>query len=103
MTSPSYRFSIVATPAGRDGRDGRSYDHAMPSTPQHWTARHFSQANPAGPGCDSAPALLRRLAESIEELGPAEIQHIVIESEPTEHGPWWSGTVYFHLPEDDTD
>ncbi|NNN28940.1 hypothetical protein HLK59_00945 [Streptomyces sp. S3(2020)] len=77
----------------------------MPSAPQHWTARHFSQANPAGPGpgCDSAPDLLRRLAESIEELGPAEIQHIVVESEPTEHGHCWSGTVYFHLPEDDTD
>jgi hypothetical protein len=75
----------------------------MTSSPQHWTARYFSQSNPAGPGCDSVPALLRRLADSIEELGPAEIQHLVFESEPTEHGDWWSGTVYFHLPEDDTD
>ncbi|MER7794357.1 hypothetical protein [Streptomyces sp. NPDC097640] len=72
----------------------------MVDSPQHWTARHFSQANPAGPGCDSVPALFRRLAETIEELGPLEIQHVVFESEMTEHGPWWSGTVYFHLPED---
>ncbi|WP_406011563.1 hypothetical protein OG440_36885 [Streptomyces sp. NBC_00637] len=70
-------------------------------TPTHWTVRHFSQANPAGPGCDSVPALLRRLADSIEALGPAEIQDVVIASEVTEHGPWRSGTVYFHLPEDE--
>ncbi|MFE2183051.1 hypothetical protein [Streptomyces sp. NPDC059455] len=72
----------------------------MAEAPQHWTVRHFSQANPFGPGCDSVPALLRRLADSIEALGPVEIQDVVIESEMTEHGPWQSGTVYFHLPED---
>ncbi|MFI5649233.1 hypothetical protein [Kitasatospora sp. NPDC051705] len=73
----------------------------MTSTPESWTIRHFSRAKPAGPGCDSMPALLRRLADSIEELGPVEVQDVVIESEMTEHGPWRSGTVYFHLPEDD--
>ncbi|MFE4515154.1 hypothetical protein ACFRMQ_13320 [Kitasatospora sp. NPDC056783] len=72
----------------------------MTSTPESWTIRHFSQANPAGPGCDSVPALLRRLADSIEALGPVEVQDVVFESETTEHGPWRSGTVYFHLPED---
>ncbi|MCH5671015.1 hypothetical protein [Streptomyces gilvus] len=73
----------------------------MTSSPQHWTVHHFSQANPRGPGCDSAPALLRRLADTIEALGPVEVQHIVIESEMTEHGQWRSGTVYYHLPEND--
>lgn len=73
----------------------------MTSAPESWTIRHFAQANPAGPGCDDVPALLRRLADSIEALGPAEVQDVVIESEITEHGPWWSGTVYFHLPGDD--
>ncbi|MBM9508724.1 hypothetical protein [Actinacidiphila acididurans] len=73
----------------------------MSDTPAHWTVRHFSQANPAGSGCDSVPALLRRLADSIEALGPAGIQDVLMGwSEMTEHGPWWSGTVYFHLPED---
>lgn len=67
---------------------------------KHWTIRHFSQANPAGPGCDSVPALLRRLADSIEALGSVEIQDVVISSEITEDGPWRSGTVYFHLPQD---
>lgn len=74
----------------------------MPSAPESWTIRHFSQANPAGPGCDSVPALLRRLADSIEALGPVEVQDVVIESEATEHGLWRSGTVYFHLPGRDT-
>ncbi|MER6298252.1 hypothetical protein ABT247_01605 [Kitasatospora sp. NPDC001539] len=73
----------------------------MTSTTASWTIRHFSQANPAGPGCDSVPALLRRLANSIEALGAVEVQDVVIESEMTEHGPWRSGTVYFHLPEGD--
>ncbi|MFF0010130.1 hypothetical protein [Streptomyces sp. NPDC005374] len=68
----------------------------MTSSSQHWSVQYFSQANPEGPGCDSVPALLRRLADSIEELGPVEIQDVVIASEMTEHGPWRSGTVYFH-------
>lgn len=73
----------------------------MTSTPESWTIRHFTQANPAGPGCDSMPDLLRRLATSIEALGPVEVQDVVLESEMTEHGPWRSGTVYFHLPAED--
>ncbi|MFC9745003.1 hypothetical protein [Streptomyces niveus] len=72
----------------------------MTEPQKHWTVRHFSQANPAGPGCDSVPALLRRLADSIEALGPVEIQDVVIQSETTPDGTWRSGTVYFHLPED---
>ncbi|MEV4561939.1 hypothetical protein AB0K51_33855 [Kitasatospora sp. NPDC049285] len=58
---------------------------------------HFSQANPAGPGCDDVPALLRRLADSIEALGPVDVQDVVVHWEVTEHGPWPAGTVYYHL------
>lgn len=39
----------------------------MPPEPESWTIRHFSQANPVGPGQDSVPALLRRIADSIEQ------------------------------------
>ncbi|MFI8368217.1 hypothetical protein [Streptomyces sp. NPDC085466] len=73
----------------------------MTDIPTHWTVRHFSRANPAGPECDSVPALLRRLADSVEALGPVEVQDVVIAAEVTEHGPWWSGTVYIHLPEEE--
>ncbi|MGC4758289.1 hypothetical protein [Micromonospora sp. NBC_00330] len=64
------------------------------------TVRHFAQANPAGPGQDSVPALLRRLADSIEELGDVEVADVVLHQEITADadGDWWSGTVYFYDP-----
>jgi hypothetical protein len=36
---------------------------------ESWTIKHFSQSNPAGTGQDDVPALLRRVADSIESLG----------------------------------
>ena len=67
---------------------------------ESWTIRHFSQANPKGPGQDNVPALLRRLADSVDELGKVEVQDITFETEITEHGNWCSMTVYFHPAED---
>ena len=61
-----------------------------------WTIRHFSQANPKGLGQNDVPALLRRVADSIEELGPIRVHDIVLHEEITEGGPWPSLTVYFH-------
>ena len=59
------------------------------------TAEHFSQANPAGPGQDDIPSLLRRVAESVETIGPVDVQDLILHTEVTEHGPWYSLTVYF--------
>ncbi len=70
----------------------------VPSEPPSWTIKHFSQANPAGPGQDSVPALLRRIADSIEQRPGIEVQDVVIQSEITADGDWWSATVYFHEP-----
>jgi hypothetical protein len=42
------------------------------------TAEHFSQANPAGPGQDDIPSLLRRVAESVEAIGPVEVQDLIL-------------------------
>ena len=61
-----------------------------------WSVRHFRLANPAGQGQDDVPALLRRVADAIEELGPVEVQDIVFHEEITGAGPWCSMTVYFH-------
>jgi hypothetical protein len=61
-----------------------------------WPVRHFSQANPKGEGQGDVPALLRRVADSIEELGPVEVQDIILHEEITADGPWVSLTVYFH-------
>jgi hypothetical protein len=60
-----------------------------------WSVRHFSQANPQGPGQDDVPALLRRVADSIEQLGPVDVQDIVFHDEITADGEWYSMTVYF--------
>jgi hypothetical protein len=57
---------------------------------------HFSQNNPVGTGQGSVPALLRRVADSIEELGPIEVQDITFATEITADGIWPSLTVYYH-------
>ncbi|GAA4630330.1 hypothetical protein GCM10023196_055250 [Actinoallomurus vinaceus] len=61
-----------------------------------WSIRHFSQANPQGPGQADVPALLRRVADAVEKLGPVEVQDIILHNEITADGPWPSLTVYFH-------
>lgn len=62
-----------------------------------WTIRHFSQANPAGEGQQNVPALLRRVATSVEELGDIDVQDVVFHSEVDDEGDDWpTMTVYFH-------
>jgi len=61
-----------------------------------WTVEHFSQANPVGKGQGDVPALLRRVADSIDALGEVEVQDLVMHTEITEDGDWPSLTVYFH-------
>ncbi len=69
--------------------------------PQSWFIRHFSQANPAGDDQASVSALLRRVADTLDEFSGIEVQHLVMETEITAEGPWPSITVYFSLPGDD--
>lgn len=64
-----------------------------------WAVRHFSQANPVRSRQGDVPALLRRVADSIEELGRIEVQDLVLHQEITEDGPSFSVTVYFHHDE----
>ena len=64
--------------------------------PESWTIRHFSQSNPMGAGQDDVPALLRQVADTIEELGPVEIQDVTFGTEVNEDGRWHHLTVYFH-------
>lgn len=60
-----------------------------------WTAHHFAQANPAGQGQGDVPALLRRVADTIDELGEIEILDLVLHSEITADGAWPSIMVYY--------
>lgn len=60
---------------------------------------HFSQANPAGPGQGDVPALLRRVAKTIGELGVVTVQDLTFSNEVTAEGLWPNMTVYFHYGE----
>jgi hypothetical protein len=62
-----------------------------------YTTLHFSQANPEGVGQDNVPALLRRVADTIDELGDVGISDLILHSEITSDGENWpSITVYYH-------
>jgi hypothetical protein len=61
-----------------------------------WTMFHFSQSNPTGTGQGDVPALLRRVAESIEALGPVLVEDITFSSEPTADERDLCMTVYYH-------
>jgi hypothetical protein len=63
-----------------------------------WKMFHVSLANPVGSGEDNVPRLLRRLAKTVADLGPADVHDITYHVEITEEGrerP--SMTVYYTL------
>ncbi|NJP25678.1 hypothetical protein FLW53_16035 [Microbispora sp. SCL1-1] len=63
---------------------------------------HFTQNNPEGIGQDSIPALLRRVATTIEELGQIEVYDLIMHNEITDDGADWpSITVYFDYTDPD--
>lgn len=65
----------------------------MPQKTESFPSRHLSLSNPAGPGQDDVLALLRRVADSIEELGQVWVQDLVLHNEVTADGDWCSVTV----------
>jgi hypothetical protein len=70
---------------------------AMSDAPESWSIEQFSMANPKGEGQGSIPALLRRVAETIERLGAVEIQDLVFHAERNENAEEWpTMTVYFN-------
>ncbi|KIA66430.1 hypothetical protein [Nocardia vulneris] len=60
-----------------------------------YSALHFSQANPRGAAQGDVPALLRRIAATLEELGAVSVQDLVLHNEVTAEGDWPSVTVYY--------
>jgi hypothetical protein len=76
---------------------GSWHAHVMSSDPgDEWTMFHFSQSNPDGPGQGDVPALLRRVADSIEALGDVMVEDITFSSEPTADERDVSMAVYYH-------
>jgi hypothetical protein len=82
-------------PRGKSTPPGAIVDDVAMNAHGDWIARHFSQANPAGPDQADVPALLRRVAGTIEELGEVEILDLVLHEEITPDGDWPSITVYY--------
>lgn len=74
----------------------------MNDTPSPWLSFTFSRGNPAGPDQANYPALLRAVAESIEELGDIQVTDRVLHNEITADGDWPSITVYY-APRNDMD
>jgi hypothetical protein len=69
-------------------------------TKHKWTCYHFSQSNPAGLKENDVPSLLRRVAQSIEDLGEIKIQDIVFGNEPRmDGGSDLHMTIYYNLPD----
>jgi hypothetical protein len=52
-----------------------------------WANRHFPQAKTRDPDQGDVPILLRRVADTIEELGPVEAQDLTVWTHITEDGP----------------
>jgi hypothetical protein len=47
---------------------------------------HFAQGNGDGPDKGNVPRLLRRVAETIEELGPVQVMDLVLHMEMDDDG-----------------
>ncbi|WP_329045063.1 hypothetical protein OG738_27180 [Amycolatopsis sp. NBC_01488] len=60
-----------------------------------WRAFHFSQSNPEGPGQGDVAALLRRVADAVENLGDVQVQDITFTSEVTGGEDNLTMTVYY--------
>lgn len=61
-----------------------------------WTVLHFSLSNPAGEGQGDVAALLRRVAESLDELGDVDVQDITFQTAVTDGEDDLTVTVYYH-------
>lgn len=65
-------------------------------TRDEYTIFHFAQSNPSGEGQGFVPALLRRVADSIEALGDVQVQDITFHSEVTGGEDDLAMIVYYH-------
>ncbi len=63
--------------------------------PGAWTCRHIKLSNPAGPGRQDVPRLLRATAEMLERIGDMQVLDIVLEEDQHPEGPWTALNIYF--------
>lgn len=80
-----------------DAIKGADLSERIPYTMHHFAA----QSNPEGTGQGDVPALLRRVADSIEGLGNVQVHDLIMHSEITADGDWPNLTVYFDYVTDE--
>ena len=64
---------------------------------KRYTIFQFQQSNPLGPGQGNVPALLRRVADAIEQLGDIEVYDLILHPRITrpDGDDWPSIVVYY--------
>jgi hypothetical protein len=62
---------------------------------ERYTMNHFSQGNPVGAGQGDVPALLRRVADTIAELGDVTVHDITFHREHIDGEDAVTMTVYY--------
>ncbi len=60
-----------------------------------WRSFRFSHSNPEGPGQGDVAALLRRVADAVENLGDVQVHDITFASEVTGGEDDLTMTVYY--------
>jgi hypothetical protein len=64
---------------------------------KRYTISHFELSNPLGPGQGNVPALLRRVADAIEELGDIEVHDLILHPRITRpDGEDWPSIVVYY-------
>lgn len=67
----------------------------MDETINEWKTLHFSQSNPRGTGQGDVSALLRRVAETLENLGDVQVEDVTFHSQVTDGEDDLTMTVYY--------
>jgi hypothetical protein len=70
-------------------------DERPSSADPGWTIRHFSQSNPSGSGSGDVPALLRRVADTLDSLGDVQVEDLTFKSNVTADEDDLIITVYY--------
>jgi hypothetical protein len=73
------------------------------SPSEKWSVCHFAQANPDGPDQENVPALLRRVADSIEEFGDIEVSDICFHNDYDAGGDSYVHMVVYYWPRTEED